>query len=106
MEKVINQNLPFNEKQGLNKISVFKKNKKIVVELYSLSERPNWYQRVRLSIGIIEFFSDTWHHQDTDQHLYLCQPLMNSFGYDKDYESKVILTNHFPRKFNFLLFRF
>jgi hypothetical protein len=61
----------------------------LFVELYSSSERPNWYQRVRLSIGIIEYFSDTWHHQDTDQHLYLCQPLINSFGYDKDYESKV-----------------
>jgi hypothetical protein len=61
----------------------------LFVELYSPSERPNWYQRVRLSIGIIEYFSDTWHHQDTDQHLYLCQPLINSFGYDKDYESKV-----------------
>ena len=62
---------------------------KILLELYSSSERPNWYQRVRLAIGIIEFFSDTWHYQDTDQHLYLCQPLIKSFGYDKDYESKV-----------------
>jgi hypothetical protein len=90
LEKVINQNLPFNEKQGWKRICFFYfKKEKIIVELYSLSERPNWYQRVRLAIGIIEFFSDTWHHQDTDQHLYLCQPLINSFGYDKDYESKV-----------------
>ncbi len=57
--------------------------------MYPSFERPNWYQRVRLAIGIIEFFSDAWHHQDTDQHLYLCQPLIKSFGYDKDYESKV-----------------
>ena len=64
------------------------------VELYTLSDRPNWFQRVRLAIGIIEFFSDTWHHQDTDQHLHLCQPLIKSFGYDKDYESKVIIEKH------------
>ncbi|CAF3265025.1 unnamed protein product [Rotaria socialis] len=78
LDKVINQNLPFDEKQ----------------ELYSSSERPNWYQRVRLAVGIIEFFSDTWHYQDTDQHLYLCQPLIKSFGYDKDYESKILKLNH------------
>lgn len=59
------------------------------VELYSSSERPNWYQRARIAIGIIEFFSDTWHYQDSDQHLHLCQPLIKSFGYDKDFESKV-----------------
>jgi len=78
LEKVTNQKLPFNDER----------------ELYSLSERPNWYQRVRLAVGIIEFFSDTWQHQDTDQNLYLCQPLIKSFGYDKDYESKILKINH------------
>ena len=63
--------------------------KKCLIELYSSSERPNWFQRVRIAVGMIEFFSDIWHHDDTDQHLYLCQPLIQSFGYDKDYESKV-----------------
>ncbi|CAF2008207.1 unnamed protein product [Rotaria magnacalcarata] len=32
---------------------------------------------------------DTWHYQDTNLHLYLCQPLIKSFAYDKDYESKI-----------------
>ncbi|CAF1169991.1 unnamed protein product [Adineta steineri] len=78
LEKVVNPDLPFDDKK----------------ELFSSSERPNWYQRVRLAIGILEYFSDTWHHQDTDQHLYLCQPLIKSFGYDKDYESKMLKLNH------------
>ncbi|CAF3741820.1 unnamed protein product [Rotaria magnacalcarata] len=33
--------------------------------------------------------TDTWHYQDTNLHLYLCQPLIKSFAYDKDYESKI-----------------
>ncbi|CAF0893153.1 unnamed protein product [Rotaria sordida] len=78
IEKVIYHNLPFDDKQ----------------ELYPSSERPNWFQRVRLAIGIIEFYSDTWHYQDSDQHLYLCQPLIKAFGYDKDYEAKMLKLNH------------
>ncbi|CAF3687678.1 unnamed protein product [Rotaria sp. Silwood1] len=78
IEKVIYPHLPFDNKQ----------------ELFLSSERPNWFQRTRLAIGIIEFFSDTWHYQDTDQHLYLCQPLIKAFGYDKDYEAKMLKLNH------------
>ncbi|CAF1323581.1 unnamed protein product [Adineta ricciae] len=78
VEKVLNAKLPFDDKQ----------------ELLTGSERPNWYQRVRLAVGITEYFSDTWHYQDSDQHLHLCQPLAKSFGYDKDYESKMLKTNH------------
>jgi len=58
-------------------------------ELFTSSDRPNWYQRVRIAVGIVEFFSDIWHFEDTDEHFYLCQPLIKSFGFDKDYESKV-----------------
>ncbi|UJR24051.1 hypothetical protein I4U23_027019 [Adineta vaga] len=78
VEQVLNGKLPFNDQQ----------------ELLSGSERPNWYQRVRLAVGIVEYFSDTWHYQDSDQHLHLCQPLINSFGFDKDFESKMLKSNH------------
>ncbi|CAF3398176.1 unnamed protein product [Rotaria socialis] len=55
--------------------------------------KDNKFQRVRLAIRIIEFFSDKWHYQNTNLHLYLCQPLIKSFGYDKDYESETLKLN-------------
>jgi hypothetical protein len=89
LEKVIHPHLPFDDKQGIIFHFSLHKINKFFLELYSSSERPNWFQRTRIAIGIIEYFSDTWLHQDTDQHIYLCQPLFNAFGFDKDYESKV-----------------
>ncbi|CAF2981309.1 unnamed protein product [Rotaria socialis] len=37
--------------------------------------------------------TDKWHYQNTNLHLYLCQPLIKSFGYDKDYESETLKLN-------------
>ena len=66
-------------------------------DLAPLSDRPNWYQRVRIAIGIIEFVIDTSHFQDGDEQLHLCSPLLRSFGYQDDFESRVSFTAVFIR---------
>ena len=61
----------------------------IILELNSLAQRTNWYQRARLTIGILEFFIDIHYNEDAEQRFFLCSPLSRAFGYDKNFEVKV-----------------
>ncbi|CAF1333497.1 unnamed protein product, partial [Didymodactylos carnosus] len=62
--------------------------------LYSLEK----IQQTRLPLtedgGIVEFISDLWHHQDTNENYFMCTPYPKAFGYIKDYEAKVLKLNH------------
>ena len=76
------------------------------------SDLPNWFQRVRISIGIIEFYLDTFFLSDVDnEHLFLCSNLFQSFGFQNNFEAKVcsirlIFIEKQKKKEFFFLFRY
>lgn len=62
--------------------------------IFSESSTPEWLHRCRISYGILEFYIDMASFNLNDElgydSLYLCSPIVHSFGYSFENEAKLI----------------